>query len=133
LGLESAEMQLQGIFRFLNMILALPVFFYSAIPFYESGWKGLQHKFLNIDAPIALAIIVTFSRSVYQVISGTGAGYIDSMACMVFLMLAGRVLQDKTHQQLSFERDFTAYFPIAATLLKDDMELPVSLPDVKAG
>ncbi|HEX6427899.1 MAG TPA: heavy metal translocating P-type ATPase metal-binding domain-containing protein [Niastella sp.] len=133
LGIASAEMQLQGIFRWLNMILALPVFFYSATPFYELGWKGLQHKFLNIDAPIALAIIVTFSRSVYEVISGTGAGYFDSMAGIVFLMLAGRVLQDKTHQQLSFERDFTSYFPIAATLLKDDRELPVSLPDVKAG
>src|SRR6185503_14248846 len=45
----------------------------------------------------------------------------------------GRVLQDKTYQQLSFERDFTSYFPVAATLIKDEKEIPVSLPDVKAG
>ena len=133
LGLETADMQLQSIFRLLNVILALPVFFYSAIPFYESGWKGLQHKFLNIDAPIALAIIVTFSRSVYEVITGMGAGYFDSMAGIVFFMLVGRVLQDKTSRQLSFERDFTSYFPVAATLVKDNKEIPVSLPDVKAG
>lgn len=133
LGLEAAEMQLQGIFRWLNVLLALPVFFYSAWPFYESGWKGLRHKFLNIDAPIALAIIVTFSRSLYEVISGTGAGYFDSMTGIVFFMLVGRVLQDKTYQQLSFERDFTSYFPVAATLVKDGKEIPVSLPDIKAG
>ena len=133
LGLETADMQLQSIFRLLNVILALPVFFFSAIPFYESGWKGLQHKFLNIDAPIALAIIVTFSRSVYEVITGMGAGYFDSMAGIVFFMLVGRVLQDKTSRQLSFERDFTSYFPVAATLVKDNKEIPVSLPDVKAG
>ncbi len=133
LGLEAAEIQLQGIFRWLNVLLALPVFFYSAWPFYESGWKGLRHKFLNIDAPIALAIIVTFSRSLYEVISGTGAGYFDSMTGIVFFMLAGRVLQDKTYQQLSFERDFTSYFPVAATLVKDGKETPVSLPDIKAG
>ena len=133
LGLETADMQLQSIFRLLNVILALPVFFYCAIPFYESGWKGLQHKFLNIDAPIALAIIVTFSRSVYEVITGMGAGYFDSMAGIVFFMLVGRVLQDKTSRQLSFERDFTSYFPVAATLVKDNKEIPVSLPDVKAG
>ena len=133
LGLEAADMQLQGIFRLLNLILALPVFFYSAIPFYKSGWKGLQHKFLNIDAPIALAIIVTFCRSIYEVSTGTGAGYFDSMAGIVFFMLAGRVLQDKTYQQLSFERDFTSYFPVAASLVKEDKEIPVSLPEIKAG
>jgi len=133
LGLEAADMQLQGIFRLFNLILALPVFFYSAISFFVSGWKGVQHKFLNIDAPIALAIIVTFCRSVYEVTSGTGAGYFDSMAGIVFFMLAGRVLQDKTYQQLSFERDFTSYFPVAATLVKADKEMPVSLPEIKAG
>jgi len=133
LGLEAAELPLQGIFRWLNVLLSLPVFFYSAYPFFESGWKGLHNKFLNIDAPIALAIIVTFSRSLYEVISGTGAGYFDSMAGIVFFMLAGRVLQDKTYQQLSFERDFTSYFPVAATLIKDGAEAPVPLPDIKAG
>ncbi|HUP12788.1 MAG TPA: heavy metal translocating P-type ATPase metal-binding domain-containing protein, partial [Niastella sp.] len=133
LGLEAADMQLQGIFRWLNVLLALPVFFYSALPFYESGWKGLKHKFLNIDAPIALAIIVTFSRSMYEVISGTGAGYFDSMSGIVFFMLVGRVLQDKTYQQLSFERDFTSYFPVAATLVKEAKEVPISLPEIKAG
>lgn len=133
LGLEAADMQLQAIFRWLNVLLALPVFFYSAWPFYESGWKGLRHKFLNIDAPIALAIIVTFSRSLYEVISGTGPGYFDSMAGIVFFMLTGRVLQDKTYQQLSFERDFTSYFPVAATLVKDGKEVPISLPEIKAG
>ncbi|WP_207515678.1 heavy metal translocating P-type ATPase [Longitalea luteola] len=133
LGLEAADLQLLGIFRWLNVLLALPVFFYSAYPFYESGWKGLRHKFLNIDAPIALAIIVTFSRSLYEVISGTGPGYFDSMTGIVFFMLTGRVLQDKTYQQLSFDRDFTSYFPVAATLVKDGKETPISLADIKAG
>ncbi len=133
LGLEGEEKNLQSTFRLLNFLLALPVFFYSATPFYESGWKGLKHKFLNIDAPIALAIIVTFSRSVYEYINGIGAGYFDSMCGIVFFMLAGRVLQNKTYQQLSFERDFTSYFPIAVTVLKDDQQIPTALPDVKPG
>jgi Cu+-exporting ATPase len=133
LGLQGEEKNLQSAFRILNFILALPVFFYSSMPFYESGWKGLTHKYLNIDAPIALAIIVTFSRSVYEIITGTGAGYLDSMSGIVFFMLVGRVLQDKTYQQLSFERDFTSYFPIAVTVLKDNKEVPTALPDIKNG
>ncbi|MBO9201905.1 MULTISPECIES: heavy metal translocating P-type ATPase [Niastella] len=133
LGLEGAERSLQGIFRTLNFILALPVFFYSAFPFFSSGWKALKHKHLNIDAPIALAILITYSRSVYEVLSGTGGGYFDSMSGIVFFMLVGRVFQDKTYQQLSFERDFTSYFPVAVSVLKDDKEIPTALPDIKVG
>ena len=133
LGLEATEQKLEGFFRGLSLLLALPVFFYSAGPFYKSGWDGLKHKFLNIDAPIALAIIVTFSRSVYDVLSGAGPGYFDSMSGIVFFMLVGRVLQDKTYQQLSFERDFTSYFPVAVTVLKDGRELPTILTNVKTG
>jgi P-type Cu+ transporter len=131
LGLEEQEKSLQYGFRIINFILALPVFFYSALPFYESGWKGLKHKFLNIDAPIALAIIVTFSRSVYEVISGTGGGYFDSMSGIVFFMLVGRVLQDRTYQHLSFDRDFSSYFPIAVHVVKEDKEIPTPLPEIK--
>ena len=130
LGLESAEKNLQGVFRTLNFILSLPVLLYSAQPFYESAWKSLKHKFLNIDAPIALAILMTFVRSAYEVISGTGAGYFDSMTGIVFFMLVGRILQQKTHQQLSFERDYTSYFPVAVTVLKNTEEIPAALPDI---
>lgn len=131
LGLEASEKNLQGTFRTLNIILSLPVLLYSAQPFYESAWKSLKHKFLNIDAPIALAIIVTFIRSAYEVLSGTGSGYFDSMTGIVFFMLVGRVLQQKTYQQLSFERDYTAYFPIAVSVLKNKEEVPTTLPDIK--
>ncbi len=133
LGLESAEMHMQSAFRILNLILSLPVFFYSAWPFYVSGWKGLRHKFLNIDAPIALAVIVTFGRSVYEVISGTGGGYFDSLSGIVFFMLVGRILQDRTYQHLSFERDFSSYFPIAVNVLKENKEVPTQLPEIKVG
>jgi Cu+-exporting ATPase len=133
LGLQEAEKGLQGFFRLLALTLSLPAAFYSAQPFYTSGWKSLKHGFLNIDAPIALAVIVTFGRSIYEVMTGTGSGYFDSMSGIVFFMLVGRVLQDKTYRQLSFERDFTSYFPIAATVLRDSKEIPVALKDIKAG
>lgn len=133
LGLEEAEKSLQSVFRLLNLFLALPVFLYSALPFYESGWKGLKHRFLNIDAPIALAVIVTFLRSAYEVLSGTGGGYFDSMSGIVFFMLVGRVLQDRTYQHLSFERDFTSYFPIAVAVVKEDAEIPTPLPEIVVG
>ena len=133
LGIDASETGLRSIFRWINFGLAIPVLLYSSLTFYESSWKSLKHKFLNIDAPIALAIIITFIRSAYEVISGTGGGYFDSMTGIVFFMLAGRIVQDKTYRQLSFERDYTSYFPIAVSVIKEDKEIPTTLPDIKPG
>ncbi|WP_298738603.1 heavy metal translocating P-type ATPase metal-binding domain-containing protein [uncultured Chitinophaga sp.] len=122
-----------GLFRWLNLALSLPVFFYSAQVFFRSGWSGIRHGFLNIDVPIALAILVTFVRSVSDVLTDSGAGYFDSMTGIVFFMLAGRVLQEKTYQGLSFDRDYTAYFPIAVTVVSDEKETQVALPEIRSG
>ncbi len=131
LGIDTKERNLLFLFRYANLFLSLPVFFYSASEFYISAWKSLKHRFLNIDAPIVLAVVVTFGRSVYEVLSGTGGGYFDSMSGIVFFMLAGRVLQDKTYRQLSFERDYTSYFPIAVTKIMDKHHQPVTLPEIQ--
>jgi len=134
LGLNAADATLQQAFRYLSLLLALPVFFYSAQPFYSNAWKGLANKYLNIDTPIVLAILVTFTRSAWEVLSGSGSGYFDSMSGIVFFMLAGRVLQDRTYRQLSFDRDYTAYFPVAVTVLQAQAEPVVrSLPDIRCG
>ena len=131
LGIDAKEQSLLNTFRYLSVLLSLPVFFYSSSELYMSAWKSLKHGFLSIDAPIVLAVVVTFGRSLYEVLSGTGSGYFDSMSGIVFFMLIGRVLQDKTYEQLSFERDYTSYFPIAVTRVKDENEETVALPDIQ--
>ncbi|MET0462983.1 MAG: heavy metal translocating P-type ATPase metal-binding domain-containing protein [Chitinophagaceae bacterium] len=133
LGIESADEALRSLFRWFNLALSLPVLLYSAYPFFEFSVKSLRHRFLNIDAPIALAITLTFIRSVYEVVSGAGGGYFDSMTGIVFFMLAGRLLQDKAYEQLSFDRDYTSYFPISVPIVKDGKEIPAMLPSIKPG
>ena len=135
LGLDRSEGLLRQGFRYLSGLLALPVLFYSAQPFFVSAWKGLRHRFLNIDAPIALAVLVTFLRSGWEVLAGQGSGYFDSMSGIVFFMLAGRVLQDRTYRRLSFDRDYTSYFPMAVTVLQDQegREVSKALPDLRCG
>jgi len=121
-------------FSYLNLILSLPVFFYSASEFFISGYKGLRQKFLNIDAPIALAVLITFTRSVYEILSHTGSGYLDSMSGIVFFMLIGRYFQNRTYQSISFDRDFTSYFPLGVSLIKSDYtEKQISVADLEVG
>lgn len=133
LGLHGSEKSMTGLFRTLNLLLAIPTFFYSATPFFTSAWSGLKNRFLNIDAPVSVAIIVTFGRSVYEVMAGVGGGFFDSMSGIIFFMLLGRVLQDKTYQHLEFDRDYTSYFPIAVTTIQKGEEVPVQVSALKKG
>lgn len=123
---------LSRFFGLLNLGLALPVFFYCASEFFRSAWKGIRYRFLNIDAPIALAILVTFSRSVYEILNHSGAGYLDSMTGIVFFMLLGRYFQNKTYDTLSFDRDYKSYFPIAVAVFgSDGTTSPISVTALK--
>lgn len=132
LGIDAKDANLASTFRLFNVILSLPIVFYSATEFYTGAWKSLKYGFLNIHAPIVVAIVVTFLRSIYEVATGTGAGFFDSLAGIVFFMLVGRVIQSKTFDQLNFERDYTSYFPIAVTRVnKDGTEQSLTLPDIR--
>jgi P-type Cu+ transporter len=123
-----AEAGLKETFTWINLALSIPVLFFSASDIFISAWKGLRQNFLNIDAPIALAIIVTFARSYYEIISGHGAGYLDSGCGIVFFMLIGRWFQNKTYDSFSFDRDYRSYFPLGVTLIENGIEknIPVT-------
>lgn len=118
-------------FRVVSIILSLPVLFYAASEFFVSAWHGIKNKFLNIDFPVALALIVTFTRSVYEIYTGVGNGYLDSMAGIVFFMLIGRWLQSRTYKTLSFDRDYKSFFPIALNVIKDGYTTPTEIAQVK--
>ena len=128
-GGDINETTLKLVFSYLNLLLSLPVLFFSAAEFFSSAWKGLRQKWLNIDAPIALAILVTFGRSVFEILTQSGAGYLDSMSGIVFFMLVGRWFQDKTYDAFSFDRDYKSYFPLGVTRICNQTEehVPVTM------
>ncbi len=114
---------LRPFFAYLNLLLSLPVLLYSASGFFIAAYTGLRQKWLNIDTPIALAIAVTFGRSVYEILTHTGGGYLDSMSGIVFFMLIGRWFQDKSYDSFYFERDYTSFFPLGVTVLQNGNEI----------
>jgi Cu+-exporting ATPase len=124
---------LKETFTWLNLLLSLPVLLYSASGFFVSAWKGLRQRFLNIDAPIALAIVVTYARSYYEIISGHGAGYLDSGTGIVFFMLIGRWFQDKTYDSFSFDRDYRSYFPLGVSVISNGVEKNIPVTQLEKG
>ena len=124
---------LMRVFSWLNLVLSLPVILYSATEYFVSALKGLRHKIVNIDVPISLGVLVLFFRSAFEIITDTGAGYLDSLAGLVFFLLIGKWFQNKTYDALSFERDYKSYFPLAVTLVENNVERSVLANQLKKG
>jgi len=134
LGLDqSMEREFFQLFGYLNILLALPVVFYSGWGYLRSAFQGLKQRDLNIDVPISLGILTLFGRSLYEILSHSGAGYLDSLAGLVFFLLIGRWFQQRTYHNISFERDYKSYFPIAARRKTGEEVQSASLDKLKAG
>ena len=132
-GLASFEHQFKSFFGWLNLVFAIPVVFYSGRDYFVSAWKNLRNKVLNLDFPLALGIAIMFIRSVFEIVSGTGAGFVDTLCGLVFFLLIGRWVQQRTYHHLSFERDYRSYFPVAVTLLTEHAEKPIPMDELKVG
>jgi Cu+-exporting ATPase len=134
LGIDIlSETPMRKFFGYLNFAIALPVMFYCAAEFFQSAWGALKQKSLNMDIPIALGILVMFLYSAFEIFTHTGAGYYDTLASLVLLMLIGRYFQNKTYDTLSFERDYKSYFPVAVTVTNNGKETAIPLFKLRVG
>lgn len=133
LGLDHADNGLQRIFSWLNLLLSLPVFFYSGFDYFKSASKSFKQKQINIDVPIAAGLLALFLRSTWDIATGFGPGYLDSFTGLVFFLLIGRWFQSMTYESLAFDRDFKSYFPLAVQRFTGDEWKPVVIYDLKSG
>jgi Cu+-exporting ATPase len=127
------EALLHRVFVYASGVLSIPVLFYAARDYLGSALTALKHRTLNIDVPIALGMVALFIQSWYEVLSGSGQGYFDSLCGLTFFLLIGRVFQQKTYDRLSFDRDYRSYFPLSAQRVVADQIEVVPIGALEAG
>jgi P-type Cu+ transporter len=130
-GAGEVEPGIEKFFGVLMILLSLPVFFYSAQDYFRSALQGWKQKHINMDVPISLGILTLFIRSITEIVTGGGHGFMDSFAGLVFLLLIGKMFERKTYDTLSFERDYKSYFPVSVTKKTAAGEENVSLEKLK--
>lgn len=86
------------LFRWLSFLIFLPVGFFSAWPFYQSALGALRSGQVSIDIPIVLGILLGAGASTYNLVSGSPHIYFDSLAPLVFLLLASRYALRRAQQ-----------------------------------
>ncbi len=127
------EGDFKSFFSWLMLLLSLPAVFYSAQDYFKSAFKGIEHDNFNIDVPISIGILTLFIRSTYEVVTGMGYGYFDSLAGFIFFLLVGKYFQQSTYNFLSFDRDYKSFYPIAVTKITHGEETNIILSDLKKG
>ncbi len=131
LGYERASVLMH--IGYINLVLAIPVLLYSGIDYLKSAWQSIRSRHLNIDVPVAIGMVTLFLRSAYEILAGVGEGYLDSFAGFVFFLLIGRWFQRFTVAALDFDRSYTSYFPISATVKQGEDYTTIPLRKLSKG
>lgn len=131
LGIEAGN--LKSLFGYINIVLGSIAVFYSGSDYFSNVWSHLKIRKLTIELPILLGILVGYLRSVYEVFSHTGAGYIDSVSGLLFFLLIGKWFQQKSFDFLSFERNYKAYFPLVISKFIQRKEQTCPLEEIEVG
>ena len=118
-GLDSVSGPLfHRVFGWLSLALALPVLVFSAADYFRSAWLSFRQRVLTLDVPIALGLLAIYGQSLFEILSGRGEGYCDSMTGLIFFLLIGKVFQQKTYERLAFDRDYKSFFPLSVARLR---------------
>lgn len=126
LGADN-EAGLKTGFQWLIVLFSFPVVFFLSTDFFRSAWAGIRSRTVNIDQPIALGIVALWTRSLWDVITGTGPGYFDSLAGLLFFLLIGRWYQAYTYRALRFDRALEDFLPLVVIRKRGETEEPVKV------
>ncbi|MCX6155118.1 MAG: heavy metal translocating P-type ATPase metal-binding domain-containing protein [Candidatus Kapabacteria bacterium] len=115
---------------YLSLIMS-PLILYASGDYFKSAYNAIKMKHINLDIPLAAGIGMLFVRSLIEIVSHSGVGFMDSMSGLVFFLLTGKVFQQKTFHTLSFERDFKSYFPLSVLRKRDGKDEYIPVKDIK--
>ena len=130
-GIEFAAAQL---LRWFSLLLTAPAMLYSAWPFYQSAWRALKARQVNMDTPISLGIVAGFAGSVWATLQGQGVVYYDTITMLIFFLLATRFLERNAREKsVEAAENLLRLVPAMATRVRDGQSALVPVHDLAEG
>ena len=131
LGMEKGTAQL---LRYVSLLLTLPVFLYTAVPFYVSAWRAMKSRHLNMDVPVSLAIITAFAGSVWVTLRGEGVVYYDAITMFSLFLLSTRFLERNAREKsVEATENLLKLVPAMSLRLRDGQQEAVAVLDLALG
>ena len=117
----------EALFRWLSLVVAVPVLLFSARPFFRTAIAGVRAGMVHIDLPVAIALSAAFAASAWNTVRGSGPLWFDSLAMLVAALLGARQVQ-RGAQRAALERADSlrgvAFLEFARKLLGDGPDAP---------
>jgi Cu2+-exporting ATPase len=131
-GTGSLSDGLSDYFRYVSLLLALPVVFYASLPFYQNALSALIAKRLNMDVPVSIAILLAFFASAYATMTNQGDVYFESVCMFAFFLLLGRYLEQSAKRKAAqTSSNLLKLIPSTATLVHGDEFINVPAKTLK--
>jgi len=108
------------LFNWISFSIAIPVIFYSALPFYKTSIQAIKMRTLSIDIPLSIAMLGGFFFSTWSMFAGGDALYFDSITALVFLILLSRYFVKKATQTGLNTKGLQTFFTNKGILKKSD-------------
>jgi Cu+-exporting ATPase len=114
--------------------LALPVLFWSGLPFYRDAWTAARHRNANMNTLIALGTGAAFLYSCWVLFTGGRDVYFEAAAVITVLILLGRTLEARARSRASDAiRALIGLQPPMARVMRNGAETEVPIADVAEG
>jgi Cu2+-exporting ATPase len=132
---QTMDAATRELMRWFGLLVATPVVFYSARPFFQGAWRSLRARALGMDVPVAIAITLIYAASLAQAVRGGAEVYFDSVSMFVFFLLAGRFLEMRArHRAANLADAMARLVPAVAERYDPDGSLQrVSVPELVPG
>ncbi|MBX9777300.1 MAG: cadmium-translocating P-type ATPase [Xanthobacteraceae bacterium] len=89
----------RDLFHWLSALIALPTAAYAGQPFFQSAWRVLRLRKVNMDVPISLGVILALGLSLVETINHAEHAYFDSAVMLLFFLLCGRYFDHAMRQK----------------------------------
>ncbi|MEJ2059461.1 MAG: heavy metal translocating P-type ATPase [Gammaproteobacteria bacterium] len=125
---------IRNFLRWVSLLLATPVVFYSGRVFFLSAWRDLKKRQLGMDVPVSIAVGAAYVASAWATVRQVGDVYFDSVTMFVFFLLVGRFLELLArHKAGEAGEDLIRLLPTGATRLVDGRTEVVTVNDLETG
>lgn len=105
-----------SIFRWFSLMVATPVVFYSARPFFRNALRDIRGRHLTMDVPVATAIGLAYTASAWVTVFGGEEVYFESVCMFTFFLLLGRFIEMQARVRAGLAGNALAGFqPAVAT------------------
>ncbi|MGI0116839.1 heavy metal translocating P-type ATPase [Zooshikella sp. RANM57] len=133
-ALQGMEDSYRDFIRWVSFLLATPVVFYAAQPFFKAAWRDVKARHLSMDFPVATAIGAAYTASTWAMLTGSGEVYFDSVCMFTFFLLISRFLEMRArHHTTQQGSGLLKLLPDKATRIDSGQEQIIAAIEVEMG